>query len=138
VRAADTKLSAKAEWVVLETSDHLPSGKAQVSSHPQWDFSEGRALPSRWINNAFLGWDGRANIVWRDRKLALEIEAEPPLGVYIVYSPSPEADFFCFEPVTHPVDAHNLAGGPQANGLVILQAQASLSAACRFRPRRID
>jgi aldose 1-epimerase len=86
----------------------------------------------------FLEWDGRANIVWRNRKLALEVEAEPPLEVYIVYSPSAEADFFCFEPVTHPHDAHNSPGGLQANGLVILQPQASLSATCRFRPRRID
>jgi aldose 1-epimerase len=138
VRSTDTQLSAKAEWVVLETSDHLSSSKAPVSSYPQWDFRERRELPSEWINNAFLGWDGRADIAWRDRKLALEVEADPPLVVYIVYSPSAEADFFCFEPVTHPIDAHNLSGGPQANGLVILQPQASLSATCRFRPRRID
>jgi aldose 1-epimerase len=138
VRTADTRLRAKAERVLLETSDHLPSGKAHVSSHRQWNFSHGRGLPSGWINNAFLGWDGRANIVWRDRKLALEIEAETPLDVYIVYSPSAEADFFCFEPVTHLVDAHNAPGGPQANGLAILQPQTSVSAACRFRPRRID
>ena len=137
VREADTRLKAKAEWVVLETADHLPSGKALVSSHPQWNFSEGRSLPSRWINNAFLAWDGRATIVWSDRELALEIEAEPPLEVYILYSPSAEADFFCFEPVMHPVDAHNLSGDPEDNGLVILQPHASLSAACRFRPRHI-
>ena len=58
VREADTRLKAKAEWVVLETADHLPSSMAPVSSHPQWDFSERRSLPSRWINNAFLTWDG--------------------------------------------------------------------------------
>ncbi|MBV8795864.1 MAG: aldose 1-epimerase [Hyphomicrobiales bacterium] len=137
VRTADTQLSAKAKWVVLETSNHLPSNKAPVSSYPQWDFRERRELPTGWINNAFLAWDGQAEIAWRDRKLALEVEADPPLAIYIVYSPSAEADFFCFEPVTHPVDAHNLSGGPQANHLVILQPQASLSASCRFRPRRI-
>jgi aldose 1-epimerase len=137
VRTADTHLSAKAEWVVLETSDHLPSGKARVTSRPEWNFSGVRELPSGWINNAFLDWDGRANIVWRDSNLALEVEAKPPLGVCIVYSPSAEADFLCFEPVMHPVDAHNLPGGPEANGLAILQPQASLSATCRFRPRRI-
>jgi len=137
MRDADTQLKAKAEWVVLETSDHLPSSKARVSSYPHWNFNEGRGLPSEWINNAFLGWDGRADIVWRDRKLALAIEADPPLEVYIVYSPSAKADFFCFEPVTHSVDAHNLSGGPQANGLVILEPHASLSACCQFRPRRI-
>ena len=111
VREADTRLKAKAEWVVLETADHLPSGKALVSSHPQWNFSEGRSLPSRWINNAFLAWDGRATIVWSDRELALESKAEPPLEVYILYSPSAEADFFCFEPVTHP-STHTICRRP--------------------------
>jgi aldose 1-epimerase len=138
VRTTDTHLSAKAEWVVLEASDHLPSGKVPVSSRPQWNFGEERELPRGWINNAFLAWDGRASIIWRDRNLALQVVAEPPLEVCIVYSPSSEADFFCFEPVTHPVDAHNLPGGPEANGLTILAPQEALSATCRFRPRRLD
>ena len=62
---------------------------------------------------------------------------DPPLSTYIVYSPSDKADFFCFEPVTHPVDAHNLPGGPEANGLSILAPQEAVSATCRFRPRRL-
>ncbi len=138
IRTPDTLLKAKADWVVLETSDHLPSDKAPVSTRPQWNFEVRRALPRGWINNAFLGWDGRAEIVWPDRKLALAVEADPPLKVYILYSPSAEADFFCFEPVTHAVDAHNASGGPVANGLSILAPGASLSTACRFRPRATD
>ena len=101
----------------------------------EWDFAAPRALPSGWINNAFLGWDGRATVLWPDRSLELEIEADPPLSTYILYSPSDEADFFCFEPVTHPVDAHNLPGGPEANGLTILAPKEILSAACRFSPK---
>jgi aldose 1-epimerase len=137
VRTAETLLEAKAERVVLETSDHLPSGDAAVSSYPDWDFSRLRDLPGGWINNAFLGWDGGAEILWLDRSLALEVSADPLLGVYIVYSPSADADFFCFEPVTHSVDAHNAPGDPEANGLVVLQPEASLTAMCRFRPRTI-
>lgn len=138
VRTPDTLLRAKADRIALETSDHLPSVTAPVSSRPDWDFSAPLKLPCDWINNAFLGWDGRAEIVWPDRKLALTIAADPPLDVCIVYSPSDKADFFCFEPVTHPVDAHNASGGPQANGLAILAPGASLTATCRFEPRRID
>ena len=92
----------------------FPDGEAPVVSRVEWDFAAPRALPADWINNAFLGWDGRATIIWSDRELALEVEADGPLSTYIVYSPSAKADFFCFEPVTHPVDAHNLPGGPAA------------------------
>lgn len=137
VRTPETQLKAGADQVGLETSDHLPAGTARVTSRPDWDFSARRRLPSGWINNAFLGWDGRAEVIWPDRNLALDITAELPLAVYIVYSPSDKADFFCFEPVTHPVDAHNGVGGAEANGLAILQPGASLAATCRFAPRRM-
>jgi aldose 1-epimerase len=96
------------------------------------------ACPSSWPDqHAFRDWDGRASILWPDRKLALDIVADPPLSTYILYSPSGNADFFCFEPVTHPVDAHNLPGGPRANGLIILAPSQSMSAVCRFRARRL-
>jgi aldose 1-epimerase len=135
MRSARTQLYAKAERVVLETNDHLPAGEAPVKSRHEWDFAAPRELSSGWINNAFLGWDGQARVLWPDRGLELDVEADPPLSTYIVYSPSVEADFFCFEPVTHSVDAHNLPGGPEANGLTILAPQEAMSVACRFRPR---
>ena len=138
VRTPDTLLQAKAKRVVLENSDHLPDGEAPVASRVGWDFAAPRALPADWINNAFLGWDGRATIIWSDRDLALEVEGDGPLSTYIVYSPSARADFFCFEPVTHPVDAHNLPGGPAANGLTILAPPETVSATCRFCPRRLN
>ena len=137
VRSAGTQLHAKAERVVLETNDHLPAGEAPVASRPEWSFGSPRGLPSGWINNAFLRWDGQAKILWPERRLELDVEADPPLSTYIVYSPSDKADFFCFEPVTHSVDAHNLPGGPEANGLTILAPQEAVSATCRFRPRRL-
>jgi aldose 1-epimerase len=93
-RTKQTLLRAGAKRVVFETSDHLPSSEAVVSSRPEWNFGEPRLLPKDWINNAFLGWDGTADIQWPDRKLALRIEADPRLDVYIVYSPSLEACFF--------------------------------------------
>ena len=138
VRGPATVLQARAGRVVLETSDHLPADEAPASSRPEWDFAAPRALPASWINNAFLDWDARASVLWPDRKLALDIEADPPLSTYILYSPSAVADFFCFEPVTHPVDAHNLPGGPEANGLTVLAPGEAMSASCRFGPRRLD
>jgi aldose 1-epimerase len=135
VRSERTQLRAKAERVVLETNDHLPAGEAAVAARPEWDFAAPRRLPSGWINNAFLGWEGQASVLWHERSLKLDIEADPPLSTYILYSPYDNADFFCFEPVSHSVDAHNLPGGPEANGLTILAPQEAMSAACRFHPR---
>ena len=137
VRGAGTRLQAKAERVVLETPEHLPADEAPATSRPEWDFAVARGLPPGWINNAFLGWDGRATILWPERELALDVEAEPPLSTYILYSPSDKAGFFCFEPVTHRVDAHNLLGGPEVSGLTVLAPQEAMAAACRFRPRRL-
>lgn len=138
VRTPHTLLMAKAQQVMLENSDHLPVGQASVSSRPEWDFATPRALPAAWINNAFLGWDGRAKVLWSERSLALEIVADPPLSTYILYSPGGNSDFFCFEPVSHLIDAHNLPGGASASGLIILAPQETMSAACQFRPLSIS
>ena len=51
-------------------------------------------------------------------------------------TPAHDADFFCFEPVTHPVDAHNLPGQAEANGLIVLKPEEEMSNCCRFAPRR--
>jgi aldose 1-epimerase len=82
VRTPGTLLQAKAKQVVLENSDHLPDGEAPVAARVDWDFATPRALPADWINNVFLGWDGRATIIWSDRELALEVEADGPLSTY--------------------------------------------------------
>ena len=135
IRTPRTLLQGKAKRVLLEGPDHLPTGEAPLSSRPEWNFAMPQALPMGWINNAFLDWDGCASILWPERALALDIVADPPLTTYIVYSPAGDCGFFCFEPVSHPVDAHNLPGGPEANGLVILAPRETLSATCLFRPR---
>jgi aldose 1-epimerase len=134
VRTPHTLLLARAQRVMLEDSDHLPVGQASLSSCSEWDFATPRALPAAWINNAFLGWDGRARVLWSERRLALEIVADPPLSTYIIYSPGCDSDFFCFEPVSHLIDAHNLPGGASAGGLKILGPQETMSVTCQFRP----
>jgi aldose 1-epimerase len=137
IRTPQTLLLAKAERVTLENSDHLPAGQVSVFSRPEWDFTEPRRLPPAWINNAFVGWDGCARVLWAERNLALDIVANPPLTTYIVYSPAGDSDFFCFEPVSHVIDAHNLPGGASANGLTLLVPQETMSITCKFRPLSI-
>jgi aldose 1-epimerase len=132
-RTPGTRLQVDAESVWLEDARHLPVKRVPVKSCPDWDFSSSRSLPAGWINNAFTGWNGRATIIWEDRGLTLDLEARSPLSTFILYSPSADAPFFCFEPVSHVVDAHNLSPGPEAHGLVVLVPGATLAAECRFR-----
>ena len=47
-------------------------------------------------------------------------------------SPAADADFVCFEPVTHPVDAFNLPGEPRDHGLKVLEPGESLGVSMRI------
>lgn len=132
VRDADTTLTAPATGVWLERDDHLPKALEPVTSHPDMDFNRPKAPPGRWINNWFNGWDGKARIAWPGRGLAADIEASEALRQYVVFSPAGDADFICFEPVTHPVDAFNLPGEAQAHGLKVLEPGESLVISTRI------
>jgi hypothetical protein len=68
----------------------------------------------------FDGWPGRARIAWPARGVALEIEAD--MDYFILYIPAGR-DLFCFEPVDHPINAHNLPGRP---GLTVVAPGATL------------
>ncbi|TPI37349.1 aldose 1-epimerase [Mesorhizobium sp. B3-1-6] len=125
-RGARTTLKAKAGRVWLEDERHLPTGVAPLAEHPWWDFSRLSLLPAGWVNNAFVGWDRRATIVQPAQGIVLELAASPELGVFILYSPSHDAGFFCFEPVSHPVDAHH------GQGLTVLDDGATMSVTMRM------
>ena len=65
-----------------------------------------RRLDQQWLRRL-----GRQRaIVQPEDGIALSVQASPLLDVFILYSPSPDAGFFCFEPVSHPVDAHHGEG----------------------------
>lgn len=136
IRDGDTRLSASADLVWLEQDDHLPAGIEPVTRHPDMDFNGPRPLPARWINNWFSGWDGRAHIDWPLRGVSAAITASDALDQYVVFSPSADADFFCFEPVSHPVDALNLPDGAERHGMKVLEPGETVSAGMTIRPER--
>ncbi|PWE55785.1 aldose 1-epimerase [Metarhizobium album] len=133
VRDGNTLLTAPAEKVWFERDDHLPDGLGDVNMHPEMDFSWPRKLPQGWINNWFSGWPGKARLDWPDRGLAADIIGGSGLDQYVLFSPSGDADYLCFEPVSHPVDAFNLAEGPVAHGMVVLPPGATLSLTASVR-----
>ena len=55
--------------------------------------------------------------------------AGPALHTLILFSPDGAADFFCAEPVSHPVDAHNLPGQP---GLAVLEPGQTMTVRMRL------
>lgn len=122
-RSAQTRLQANAP-------DHWPEGEGSLPAFNQpqtppedFDFVSGKPLPDRWINCAFSNWDGTARIEQGEDAVSVTLWSDT-LTTAIIYSPEPDCGFFCFEPVSHPVNAHNLPGMP---GLTVLQPGESLS-----------
>ena len=95
-KTADVELRVRATGAWPEPPDPEPMGARPVP--PEWDLSAGRRLGDLELDHCFGGWDGRATVTWPDRRLALDLAADPPLGIFCVWSPRGE-DFFCAEPV---------------------------------------
>ncbi|HVY21044.1 MAG TPA: aldose 1-epimerase [Bauldia sp.] len=110
LRTAGTQLRAPAERVWIVDERNLPTGVEHLASRSDWNFSAQARLPRGPVNNGFDGWNGKAEIIQQDDGIVISIDASLELRVYVLYSPSEEDSFFCFEPVSHPVDAHHGAG----------------------------
>ncbi|PVX97916.1 aldose 1-epimerase [Paraburkholderia unamae] len=132
-RDASTELSAPASGLWLSGDDWLPV--RHVPAPPAWQFGVAYPLPEQLVNHAFSGWSGRAAVVWERRRLSLSICANT--DYYVLYTP-PGADFFCFEPVDHPINAVNLHGGADANGMTVLAQGERLVRRFSFTVERMD
>lgn len=128
-RDATTRLLAPAGAVWFNDGvEPLPVGREAVP--PSWDFGTSRVLPEGGVNNAFSSWSGCATIEWPDNALRLHVEADT--DTFVLYVPHGQ-DFFCFEPVDHPINAVHLPGGAFANGMTVLAPGESLERAFTFR-----
>lgn len=133
-----TTLRAPAGRIWTEGPGYLPVAPVDIPA--ELEFAEPRRLPGHWVNNGFEAWPGSAEICWPDCGLGLAIEAEAGLGHYVLfrsdvgYDPGFTGDWFCFEPMSHLADGHNL---PDGGGLRVLHPGESLSAAMMLQPFRI-
>jgi aldose 1-epimerase len=130
-READTELSAAAGGLWLCGDVWLPV--RHVPAPPAWQFGVAYPMPASMVNNAFTGWSGRTSVLWPKRRLSLTIAADT--DYYVLYAP-PGEDFFCFEPVDHPINAVNLPGGGEAHGMTVLAPGGRLSREFRFTVER--
>lgn len=112
-RNAHTRVQAKAGGVWLGGEDKL--SRQWIELPQSWNFEEPTLLPQQLVDNAFTQWPGSARIIQPDAGYQLVCEAEGS-DVFLLFCPEAQ-NFFCFEPVTHPVNAHHL---PQRPGLQLM------------------
>jgi len=119
-RTPETYLQAEASQVWLCDEAGLPTERQDLPD--EWDFRSGNSLPHAKLDNGFTEWDGRSVI--RQPDLGYELHCEACGSEYFLVFCPPGLDFFCFEPVSHPVNAHHLPGHP---GLKLLQRGESMT-----------
>ena len=132
-RTARCRLSASVDAMWATDAEVMPT--ALTDADPRLATGGGLPLSETALDNVFTRWQRQATIFWPEHHAQLTIDADPPLGFLVVYSP-PGEDFFCVEPVSHCTDAFNLATQGRADtGMLTLDPGTSLSATVRFRPR---
>ncbi|MGJ7518367.1 aldose 1-epimerase [Pseudomonas baetica] len=118
-RMPNTRLQARAEQVWLCDASKLPTALSNLPA--DWDFQQPKGLPETLVDNGFCQWNGHCLIQQPDLGYELECRASGS-EYYLLYCP-PGLDFFCIEPVSHPVNAHHLPGKP---GLKLLERGQSV------------
>lgn len=107
----------------------LPSGPEPVP--PDLDFAEPRPVVDG-LDQGFGGWGGSVHAIWPERGLGLSIHGGAALGHLIVFTPTGR-DFLCLEPVSHCIDAANLAArGVSGTGHRMLAPAERLVIMVRF------
>jgi aldose 1-epimerase len=119
-RDASVRLRAPVRSTWRIGSDGLPDVPMPLPAH--WDFSDWQALPAEHTDQIFAGWNGQADIRWGELQLSIKAD----MRYLILYAPAGR-DVFCVEPLSHAINGHNLAGGPEGNGLVVLEPGDTLT-----------
>ena len=127
LRNGATRLRSKATGVWLSGADPIPVAHTDQLP-PGWDYNAPAPLEGSLIDNCFTGWDGVAVIQYPDRGISITMRMDECSGYSLMYRP-PGLDYFCLEPITHPIDAFHLPGRP---GLAVLLRGKSLSLKTRL------
>jgi aldose 1-epimerase len=129
-----TRLQASVQGVWLSGADPMPT-RHTADFPATWDLREGVNASGSGIDNAYTGWSGVGTITWPEHQLTLSMGV-PELqagglddGYCLLYRPL-EGPGFCFEPVTHPIDAFH---APDQPGLKVLGTGESLTLHVEWR-----
>jgi aldose 1-epimerase len=133
-----TTLKATAQRLWSEVEGWLPGEAIPIPE--DLDFSAPRGLPHRWVNNGIEGWSGEAEITWPERATKLALSAEEIFHHAFIFvsdtkfDPGYQREYFCFEPMSHLANGHNLPG---LGDLAVLAPGQTLSGAVQLRPEAI-
>jgi len=137
-------LWAPAQKFWSEVEDFLPG--ELVDFPPDVNFNAPQTLPERWVNNGLQDWIGKAIIHWPENNLALHLEADPLFRHGFIFVPGEGAPphggqdiefgegYFCFEPMSHLANGHNLEN---LGNLTVLSPGEEVAANMRLRPQTI-
>ena len=113
LRTAQTRLQALVDGIWLSGADPIPTRHTK-DFPPTTDINDGMDVNGSLIDNAYTGWDGSGTIQWPEKHLkltmtALEVQQDykqnpANTGYCLIYRPV-TGPAFCFEPITHPIDA---------------------------------
>lgn len=126
-RNPQTRLQFKAEGAWLSGEDPIPT-ELTNNFPPTWDYNTPNTLEGSLIDNCFTGWNGKAIIEYPDRGLSLTMVMPDCNGYTLLYRP-PRLNYFCLEPITHPIDAFHM---PEHPGLAYLSHGDSLALRAKF------
>ena len=132
----DTWLQTTVQEFIVSDDAGLPIETLPIAKRPEWDFSNAENLPTAGLDHCFTGWSQQAILGWPSRDLKLEITTDGNLPCCHIYSPGKQSPFFCFEPVSHPVNAHHWPDR-SLQGLTQLVQGESLRVCCNFAPSKI-
>lgn len=125
--------SAENAWPPVEGK--FPVGATGIPD--RLDFSEPKPAVLG-LDQGFGGWNGTAHLIWPQAGLGLSIIGGANLEHLVVYSPE-ERDYFCVEPVSHAIDAINLATKDVAGtGFRVLDPKHRFAATVRFTVNAFD
>jgi aldose 1-epimerase len=129
-RPGTARLAAAASRLWNGRAEEFPSRSIDVPA--ELDFAVSRAVrEARGVDHCYSGWDGTAAIDWPDAPHRLLLEAGRELGHFLLYVPE-NRDFFCFEPVSHAINAFNYPAAEENAALGLAPAQ-ELSATMTLR-----
>ena len=128
-RDRETTMSGSVEGFWESDAEVMPT--RLVHAEPVWPADKPLQVDHVALDSCFTGWGKTLEIRWQGR--GLRMEALGPLDDLIVFTP-PGQSFFCAEPVSHIIDAVNLAGTRDDTGLVALAPGETLDATVGFRP----
>ena len=130
LRNESTRLTMPCSGVWLSGDDPLPVAHTEMLP-PGFDYRQPAPLNGQLIDHCLTGWSGQSDISYPDHCLQLEMTMRDCDGYVLFYRP-PLGDFFCMEPITHPIDAFHLPGQP---GLKVLNKGEFLTLETTLRVR---